>query len=211
MGVKDTAQTEAEPESKLSDESVPAPKGKESSADQAATQEQDDPDISLDVIFEVLKNSRRREVLHFLRERDEQVSLGELAEHVAAIENETTTDALTSSERKRVYVGLYQCHLPKMDDIGVVDFNQDRGHITLTQKADDFETYLDRSEDGESDRQWHQYYAAVSMLGAMVLAASVAFSLPGNMVLGLFSLVVGVAGACSVYHWSVEREMPESE
>jgi hypothetical protein len=211
MGVKDTAQTKAEPNNKLSDESVPTSKGKESSTDQATPQGQDDSGASLDVIFEILKNSRRREVLHFLRERDEQVSLGELAEHVAAIENETTTDALTSSERKRVYVGLYQCHLPKMDDIGVVDFNQDRGHITLTGKAGDFEKYLDRSEEEEEDRRWYQYYAAVSVLGAMVLAASVAFSLSGSMVLGLFSLVVGVAGACSVYHWSVEREEAGSE
>jgi len=99
-----------------------------------------------------------------------------------------------------------------MDDIGVVDFNQDRGHITLTEKADDFEKYLNRSEEEEAEnRQWYQYYAAVSMLGAMVLAASVAFSLSGTMVFGLFSLVVGVAGACSVYHWSVEREAPDSE
>lgn len=212
MGVKDTAQTKAEPNNELSDDSVPAPKENENSADQAASQKQDDRGASLDVIFEILKNSRRREVLHFLRERDEQVSLGELAEHVAAIENETTTDALTSSERKRVYVGLYQCHLPKMDDIGVVDFNQDRGHITLTEKADDFEKYLDRSEGEEVDnRPWYQYYAAVSVLGAMVLAASIAFSLSGSMVLGLFSLVVGVAGACSVYHWSVEREAPDSK
>jgi hypothetical protein len=210
MGVKDTAQTKAEPNNELSDESVPAPKGKNSSADQVASQEQDESTASLDVIFEILKNSRRREVLRFLRERDEQVSLGGLAEHVAAIENDTTTDALTSSERKRVYVGLYQCHLPKMDDIGVVEFNQDRGHITLTEKADDFEKYLDRSEE-KRDRQWYQYYGAVSVIGAMVLAASVALSLSGSIVLGLFSLVVGVAGACSVYHWSVEREDLDSE
>jgi DNA-binding transcriptional ArsR family regulator len=210
MGVKDTAQTKAEPNNELSDESVPAPKGKNSSADQVASQEQDESTASLDVIFEILKNSRRREVLRFLRERDEQVSLGDLAEHVAAIENDTTTDALTSSERKRVYVGLYQCHLPKMDDIGVVEFNQDRGHITLTEKADDFEKYLDRSEE-KRDRQWYQYYGAVSVIGAMVLAASVALSLSGSIVLGLFSLVVGVAGACSVYHWSVEREDLDSE
>jgi DNA-binding transcriptional ArsR family regulator len=209
MGVKDTAQTTAEPDNKLNDESVPATT-EQDSPDQVTSQEEDDSGASLDVIFEILKNSRRREVLHFLRERDEQVSLGELAEHVAAIENDTTTDALTSSERKRVYVGLYQCHLPKMDDIGVVDFNQDRGHITLTEKADDFEKYLDRPEE-KQDRQWYQYYAAVSMLGALVLAASVALSLSGSVVLGLFSLVVGVAGACSVFHWSVEREEPEDE
>ncbi len=84
-------------------------------------------------------------------------------------------------------------------------------HITLTEKADDFEKYLNRTEEEAEGRQWYQYYAAVTVLGAMVLAASVAFSLPGSIVLGLFSLVVGVAGACSVYHWSVEREELDSE
>jgi len=205
MGVKDTAQTKAEPSNELSDESISAPSEPESDAEQVPSQKQEDTSASLDVIFEILKNSRRREVLHFLRDRDEQVSLGELAEHVAAIENDTTTDALTSSERKRVYVGLYQCHLPKMDDIGVVDFNQDRGHITLTEKADDFEKYLDRPKE-EQNRQWYQYYAGVSGLGAVVLAASIGLSLSGGTVLALFSLVVGVAAACSVFHWSVERE-----
>jgi len=210
MGVKDTAQTKAEPSTELGDESVAKPSGPESDAGQVASQQDSDASASLDVIFEILKNSRRREVLHFLREKDEQVSLGELAEHVAAIENDTTTDALTSSERKRVYVGLYQCHLPKMDDIGVVDFNQDRGHITLTEKAEDFETYLDRPSQ-EQDRQWYQYYAAVSGLGAIVLATSVVLSLSGSTVLALFSLVVGVAAACSVFHWSVEREESDDE
>ncbi|MDS0222839.1 hypothetical protein NDI54_15950 [Haloarcula sp. S1AR25-5A] len=210
MGVKDTAQTKAEPSTELSDESVSEPSGPESNASQVASQEDDDASASLDVIFEILKNSRRREVLHFLRERDEQVSLGELAEHVAAIENDTTTDALTSSERKRVYVGLYQCHLPKMDDIGVVDFNQDRGRITLTEKAGDFEKYLDRPNQ-KQDRQWYRYYASISGLGALVLAASIVLSLSGGTVLALFSLVVGVAAACSVFQWSVEREETNDE
>ena len=165
---------------------------------------------SLDLVFGILKNSRRRKVIECLRQREEAISMSDLAEHIAAAENDTTPRMLTSKERKRVYVALYQCHLPKMDDIGVVDFNQDRGHITLTEKATDFEKYLDSPEE-EQDRQWYQYYAAVSVLGAMVLAASVALSLPGSIILGLFSLVVGVGGACSVYHWSVEREEPDSE
>ncbi|MFC6976838.1 hypothetical protein ACFQL1_22450 [Halomicroarcula sp. GCM10025709] len=107
---------------------------------------------SLDLIFEVLKNSRRREAIQYLREQDQRVSLGELAEHIAAIENDTTTKQLTSSQRKRVYVGLYQCHLPKMDDVGVVDFNQDRGHVTLTEQVQYFEPYLDYTGRRSHDR-----------------------------------------------------------
>mgnify|MGYP000678040494 CR=1 FL=1 len=204
MGVKDTAQTQAEPHEDMSDKSAAITDSQDDSTSDDAPQQQE-AEPSLDVIFETLKNSRRREVLHFLRERDERVSLGELAEHVAAIENDTTTDALTSSQRKRVYVGLYQCHLPKMDDIGVVEFNQDRGHITLTDKADAFEEYLDQPE-AKPDRQWYRYYAGISLLGVAVLTAAVALSLPSSIVLGLFAGVIGVGGACSVYHWSTERE-----
>ena len=161
-------------------------------------------------LFEILSVHRRQEALRYLDHNGGEATLRDLAEHIASLECDCEVRQLSSKQRKRVYVGLYQCHLPKMDDIGVVDFNQDRGHITLTEMAEDFEKYLDHSET-EQDRQWYQYYAAVSVLGAMVLAASVALSLSGSIILGLFSLVVGVAGACSVYHWSVEREDPDSE
>ncbi|MFB6358651.1 MAG: hypothetical protein ABEJ96_06540, partial [Thiohalorhabdaceae bacterium] len=55
-----------------------------------------------------------------------RAELGDLAEHIASIENDKPEVALSSTERKRVYVALYQCHLPKMDDIGVIDFDEDR-------------------------------------------------------------------------------------
>jgi len=170
-------------------------------------QEAEAADLSLDLIFEVLKNSRRREVLHYLREHDpdEQVSLGELAEHVAAIENDTTTEALTSSQRKRVYVGLYQCHLPKMDDMNVVDFNQDRGRVSLGPGAESLEKYLDTPAD-EPQIEWHRYYAAVSAIGVVVLAVSAFWSLPVWTVMSLLGMVVAIFGFCSGCHWLVESK-----
>jgi len=101
------------------------------------------PEPSLDLIFEILKNSRRREVIKYLRERDERVSLSDLAEHVAAVENGITTAELSSSQRKRVYVGLYQCHLPKMDDAGVIDYERSRGTIELRPASSQCFVYLD--------------------------------------------------------------------
>jgi len=102
----------------------------ENESEQAETTAPAEPEeLSLDLIFEVLKNRRRRDVIRYLEEQSERTSLSDLAEHVAALENDTTTQALTSSQRKRVYVGLYQCHLPKMDDMDIVNFNQDRGYV----------------------------------------------------------------------------------
>lgn len=176
----------------------------------AAEEDSEAEQLSLDIIFEILKNSRRREVLHYLRdcEPGERVSLGELAEHVAAIENDTTTDALTSSQRKRVYVGLYQCHLPKMDDMGVVDFNQDRGHVELAAAADNLTEYLDRPAT-EDSVDWYRYYGVISLVGIAILALSFGTGLAGSVTLPLLGLVVGTFAFCSGCHWLTERHADE--
>jgi len=161
--------------------------------------------LSLDLVFEILKNSRRREVIHYLRDQEDgdRVSLGELAEHVAAIENDTTTDQLTSSQRKRVYVGLYQCHLPKMDDMGVVDFNQDRGHVSLAPQAECLTEYLDRPTE-DAGVQWHRYYAAISAVGVGIVGLSLGVGLVSGLAMGLLGLVVGTFAFCSACHWVTE-------
>jgi hypothetical protein len=99
--------------------------------------------LSLDVIFEILRNRRRQFVLEYLREQEGTVTIGELAEHIAAIENDTTVRQLNAQQRKRVYIGLYQCHLPKMDDVDVIEFNQSRGRITPADHIEPLYEYLD--------------------------------------------------------------------
>lgn len=103
----------------------------------------DGSDLPLDDVFDLLRNQRRRGVLRYLREKaDETATLDELAEHIAAKENDIEIEQLTSSQRKRVYIGLYQCHLPKMDELGVVEYDQSRGTIDL-RDISQIEPFLD--------------------------------------------------------------------
>ncbi|MFC6838514.1 DUF7344 domain-containing protein [Halomarina ordinaria] len=106
-----------------------------------------EPTLALDTVFEILKNRRRRDILNYLWEHDGVANIGELAEHIAAAENGIEVAALSSAQRKRVYIGLYQCHLPKMDDAAIVDFDKHRGTIALRDSAAQLTRYLD----GESD------------------------------------------------------------
>ena len=99
--------------------------------------------LSKDLIFELLQVYRRRETLNYLRENGGAARLDEVAEHIAALENDTEEELLSSSQRKRVYIALYQCHLPKMDDASVIDYDQARGTIELTPVADQLFSYLD--------------------------------------------------------------------
>ncbi|WP_459192007.1 DUF7344 domain-containing protein [Halosimplex sp. J119] len=192
------------------------PEETESDADQASpteteqaveAEEEQDTQLPLDHVFEILKNERRRTVLHYLRDHGETVALGDLAEHVAAVENGTTVAQVTSNERKCVYVGLYQCHLPKMDDMDIVDFNQNRGRISLGPNADQLFEYLEESD--ETERPWPLYYGSLTGVGAALLVASqlgaAAVGLTATVVSTVVLLgLVGIASAQTLDQRSAE-------
>lgn len=163
----------------------------------------EDDDLSKDVIFEILKNQRRRYVLQYLEMASGPVRLGELAEEVAAWENDTEVSKLSSKQRKRVYVGLYQGHLPKMDDAGVVEFNQDRGIVELTDRAEQLRTYMDRET--EEERRWSVYYLGITIPSALVLAGAVAGVplvdvLPGTVWATIVVFLLSVVACVHAYH-----------
>jgi len=128
--------------------------------------------LPLDLTFEILKNQRRRLVLSRLKEVDGETTIGELAEHIAAIENDCDVQALGAQQRKRVYIGLYQCHLPKMDDAGVINFNQSRGRVELKPEAEPLYEYLVDEADENADSEYdtvdpRPYGAATIGIGAL--------------------------------------------
>lgn len=75
--------------------------------------------------FEMLSNRRRRLTIKALDQQREW-TLSNLAEHVAAAENDCRPAALDSPERKRVYVSLYQTHLDTLAAAGVLEVEDDR-------------------------------------------------------------------------------------
>jgi hypothetical protein len=148
---------------------------------------------SLDVVFDVLQNRRRRLVLEALAERDGATTLGELAEHIAGIENDKPPEALDSQERKRVYVGLYQSHLPKMDDAGAIRFDGDRGSVERGPHIEEFRQYLDGNA---ADDALYTYYFGVAAASGLGLAVALfASGMVAAVSIALLVVLVGVAGA----------------
>ena len=95
-----------------------------------------------DELFHLLQNERRRRALRYLRSHDGVVDMRGMAEYIAALENGVEIRELTSAQRKRVYVGLYQCHLPKLDEAGVIEYDKDRGTVAWSPLADQLAPYL---------------------------------------------------------------------
>ncbi|MDG5776931.1 hypothetical protein VB773_13075 [Haloarculaceae archaeon H-GB2-1] len=134
------------------------------------------PTLERDQIFHLLQNQRRRLVLRYLQDESGEVKMRDVAEQVAAWEHDTTVQALTSEERQRVYIPLYQNHLPKLADEGIIEYNQSRGIVRRLSLADELDPYLQYDEDeteGETEAEpasWSTYYVATSVVGAVVLA-----------------------------------------
>lgn len=139
--------------------------------------------LTRDQIFHLLQNERRRLALTYLMGRDDEVKMRDIAEQVAAWEHDTTLEALDSDQRQRVYIPLYQNHLPKLDDDGVIEYDQSRGTVSRTPLADQLDPYLTddatapapaqadasvRSEPGP----WPRYYLATALVSAVLIAGA---------------------------------------
>lgn len=100
--------------------------------------------IAKDDLFHLLQNSRRRAALRYfaVHAEQEEFNMRTLAEEIAAWENGIPVEQLDSDQRQRVYIALYQSHLPKLDDYGVIEYNQSRGIIRPTALTALFKPYL---------------------------------------------------------------------
>ena len=118
----------------------------------------------IESVFNILRNSRRRAVLDHLRSGDGTSTLKELAEQIAADENNIDVDQLSSQQRKRVYISLYQNHLEKMADAGLIEYDPDRGTVELRE----YSTVAPYLASDDQDDPWHRYVAAFAVLVATV-------------------------------------------
>lgn len=84
---------------------------------------------SLDLVFELLSDRRRRYALYLLYEQPDGVAtIDEVTDHVTRLETRETgpgpTGEATTPQRKReIQVELQHVHLPKLEDAGVLEID----------------------------------------------------------------------------------------
>lgn len=156
-------------------------------------------ELEPDDIYHILQTSRRRHVLRHLRRAGEPMTLRDLAERIAAREHETTVENLTSDQRQRVYISLYQSHLPKLDTRGIVDYDKDRGIVESTPLAAQFDPYLAGLEEASTD-PWPRRYAGTIGGCALLVVATAGGLLPIPWVAAA-SVVVLAFTVVTAVHW----------
>jgi predicted house-cleaning noncanonical NTP pyrophosphatase (MazG superfamily) len=163
--------------------------------------------LTRDEIFEMLSNRRRRFVIQYLKNEEEAGTLSDIAEHVAAWENDSTVTDISASERKTVYSSLQQFHLPKMDETGVVEFDRRAGVVELTDTASELDIYLEVVD--RYDIPWSFYYMGISAIGAILVGLASLGVQPFAAIpmAGWAVFLLGTFGVSSVSHFLLSRGM----
>jgi predicted transcriptional regulator len=147
-------------------------------------------ELSASEVHDVLRNNRRRLVLERLRTTRDAETVSDLAEHIGGIEAGESPPP--RNVRQSVYVSLHQTHLPKLDELGIVDYDPDGKTVELAANADDLQAYLDAGsgDDGIPPA----YYAGLGLLGGAVLLGAVA-GVPGLRAAGPAAVGLGLSAA----------------
>lgn len=128
-------------------------------------------EISRDQVFDVLSNHRRIYVIRYLKETEEElVSLRDVVDYVAKSEHPEVDGQVEYNDRKSVYTALRQTHLPKLDELGIIEFDKARGVMELTERANHVQMYLEYVP--ENDIPWHAHYLGVTALSGVLVAAT---------------------------------------
>jgi hypothetical protein len=171
-------------------------------------------DLTRDDVFEILSNDRRRCIVHYLKKHDDRrVDLRELVDYVAAWETDTDIDELDGDKRKSVYAAIRQTHLPKMEEVGIVEYEPMRGEVQLTDCAREVELYLEYVPGNAIP--WSELYLGQSTVAVALVAVAwtdiypFAWLSPWWLALGV-AVVFTVTAAVHTYQ-STQRRLGTNE
>lgn len=143
------------------------------------------PQLTKYQIHDVLRNKRRTWVLEQLQQTRKPIPLRELSEQVATLETGETPPP--RNIRESVYNSLHQTHLPKLDDLGIVEYRVDRKVVAQSDSFHQVTLYMEVVS--ADDVTWATYYLTVGVVALVVTTLS--------------SMGLSVFAALSVTAWSI--------
>lgn len=119
--------------------------------------------LNKDELFEILSSDRRRCLIYFLVRADGEADLRTLARNIAAWEMDTNEENISDQEQKRVYISLYQSHVPKLEEYGIVEYDADSMTLTATPQINEvIQPFM------KSIYPWRLYYLILGITGLIL-------------------------------------------
>ncbi|MDY7081160.1 MAG: ArsR family transcriptional regulator [Halobacteria archaeon] len=127
----------------------------------------------------MLSNERRLRAIRCMDEADGALTVREISEQIA--KEETGESPPPTDARKSVYVSLQQSHLPKLEELDIVEYDDNEKKVKLGDGAKD----LYEDDERESYLDWNAFYIGVSIIAVLTYVAYLRTGLV-NRTLGVF-------------------------
>lgn len=124
------------------------------------------------VVYEILANPRRRGTIRHLTDTagGRTVSLRDLAAAIAA--EEAGQSPPPRSCRESVYNSLHQTHLPKLDELGIVEYDREGRTVSVRDSAREIDRYMELLT--PYGFTWDEYYRTIGIAALVSIVASLA-------------------------------------
>ena len=87
-------------------------------------------ELSTSDLYAVLTSERRRSTIAVLTDESTPVDLTTIAHGVAARETDDEPEAVPAERVERIRAVLYHVHLPKLADVGLIEYDPDATTVT---------------------------------------------------------------------------------
>lgn len=162
-----------------------------------------EPELPADTVFGLLSNERRRYVLTLLGLEGRPLSLKMIATEIATRNTSESSKRVPEELYRSIYVSLYQNHVPRLADAGVVEYDDDERVVELrhTPQTRMLFDILDSEFTDQYERPYNAVFAASGIVGAIFLTGVV--PMPGPTWLPGVLLLIGglLAIGLHQYHY----------
>ncbi|SIR15697.1 hypothetical protein SAMN05421858_1634 [Haladaptatus litoreus] len=97
---------------------------------------------SLNTIFDLLSEKRRRYVLYYLEEQGESVPVDELVETVADWESSASGNDIPADKFREVEISLVHTDLPKTANVEFIEYDVNEKMVKINGTSPEFDTII---------------------------------------------------------------------
>lgn len=98
--------------------------------------------VSLDTVFDLLRDERRRHVLYYLKDHGGEVSVRELLDAIAEWETNTPPPEIPDEFLAELELELQHVHLPKASTVEFIEYVPEDGTVKIRGAPSEFTTVV---------------------------------------------------------------------
>jgi hypothetical protein len=98
--------------------------------------------MEFDTVLDACKHSHRRIVLATLVERHQSVSVDDLATAIVTHNHHMPPTDVSGETLTRIRTALHHVHLPKLDEVGFIEYDSEHQLVEPTARLDSGESHL---------------------------------------------------------------------